>query len=147
MWRKGGGQGKKGDSPCKPRRHVPLAERLQEQHEDLLDGITHAVPVVPGIPRKGLRALEGVAVRVDELEREVEGEEELKGGCGWARACGRGRACGGRGRLGGWRGWVGLAFGKGEREERTSKSITLLRTIHELPALALLPPQLQLQLP
>lgn len=57
------------------RADVPLAERLQQQHEDLLERVVHAVPVLPRVPRERLAALQRLAVRVDQLQRGVEREE------------------------------------------------------------------------
>lgn len=51
---------------------MTLAERLQEQHEDLLDGITDPVPVLSGVPREGFRAFERFAVGMDQFKRYVQ---------------------------------------------------------------------------
>ena len=55
------------------------------------------MPVVPRVPGESLRALERLAVGVDELEGDVEGEEELELVDGLRGGGGEGRGRGGDG--------------------------------------------------
>ena len=52
--------------------YMTLTERLQEQNEDLFDGVTNTMSVLSGIPREGLHAFERFAVGVNEFKRHVE---------------------------------------------------------------------------
>jgi hypothetical protein len=60
------------------RTDVLLPERLQENDEDLLDGVAHLATIGPGVTNERLDALETVSIGLYELEGRVKREEELE---------------------------------------------------------------------
>jgi hypothetical protein len=58
--------------------NVPVAERLQQEDEDLLDRLFHATADSAWVERKGLDTLERLSITLDELESDVERDEELQ---------------------------------------------------------------------